>query len=76
MTNKDKQVRVVKRAGQHTVAVQMEHVHMHPLYGKRVVRNRRVLVHDPADTATLGQLVTIRPSRPHSRHKHWVIVQE
>lgn len=65
---------VIKRAGDKTVAVEVRSVRIHPLYHKRMARSRRLLAHDPTNVAAVGQAVTLRQSRPHSRRKHWTIV--
>lgn len=74
MAGKNFQGIVVKRSGNQTVAVAVRSVRIHPLYHKRMQRTRRLLAHDPSNTAVVGQKVTLRQSRPRSRHKHWVIV--
>ncbi|MBI4022356.1 MAG: 30S ribosomal protein S17 [Candidatus Andersenbacteria bacterium] len=65
---------VVRRAGDKTVVLETTAVVAHPLYSKKNVRSRRYLVHDAANKAELGQVVTVRHSRPLSARKRWIIV--
>ena len=66
---------VIRRSGDKTVAVAVARVVKHPLYQKRQVRNKTYLVHDPNNTATVGDTVVIRETRPLSARKHWIIVK-
>ena len=54
-----------------TVVVEVVRHVRHPKYGKRVRQDRRMHVHDEADTAHLGDVVEIVECRPMSRLKHW-----
>ncbi|MFH1354089.1 MAG: 30S ribosomal protein S17 [bacterium] len=64
---------VVKKSGDKTVAVSVAKERHHGLYGKKIVKTRRFLVHDPDNKAQVGDLVTIRSTRPVSARKRWVI---
>jgi len=66
---------VVKNSGDKTVAVQVEQRRRHPLYGKVVRHVHRVLAHDEANEAKVGDKVTLVESRPYSCRKHWRIVK-
>lgn len=65
---------VVRRAGDKTVVLETTAVVAHPRYSKKIVRSSRFLVHDAANLAQLGQVVTVRHIRPLSARKRWVIV--
>lgn len=65
---------VLKRSGDKTVAVVISRVEQHPVYGKRQVRNKKYLVHDPHNTAKVGDVVVIQETRPLSARKRWIIV--
>lgn len=66
---------VVRRSGEKTVMVQTTTVSRHAVYGKKTTRSKRYLVHDPDNKAVIGKQVTIKESRPISRHKRWVLVK-
>jgi small subunit ribosomal protein S17 len=58
-----------------TIAVTMERLVKHPMYGKYIRRTTKVLVHDENNEAKEGDLVAIRPCRPMSRRKAWLLVR-
>jgi len=64
---------VVSRSGDKTVVLEAIAVSRHPLYGKKVVKSRRFLVHDPENKAQVGDEIVVRQSRPLSARKRWVI---
>lgn len=67
---------VVSKSGEKTVVVQGERRERHPIYGKVVRRFKRYHVHDEANTAKVGDKVTIMETRPLSATKRWRIVPE
>jgi len=54
-----------------TVAVVVERMVRHPVYGKFLRRSTRLLAHDESNECRRGDLVTITPCRPMSRRKSW-----
>ena len=58
-----------------TVVVEVEDRVKHPLYGKVMRRTSKVKVHDEANTAGAGDLVTIMETRPLSATKRWRLVE-
>jgi len=68
------QGRVVSRAGDKTVIVNVERRVMHPLYKKFIRRSKNYAAHDEANAAKVGDVVSIRESRPYSKSKHFEIV--
>lgn len=54
-----------------TVSVVVERMERHPVYGKFVRRSTRLLAHDEANECRIGDMVTIAPCRPMSKHKAW-----
>jgi len=54
-----------------TVAVVVERMVRHPVYGKFLRRSTRLLAHDEANECRNGDLVTITPCRPLSKRKSW-----
>ncbi|MBQ9432418.1 MAG: 30S ribosomal protein S17 [Kiritimatiellae bacterium] len=65
---------VVSKSGEKTVVVQGERRERHPIYGKVVRRFKKYHVHDEANTAQVGDEVTIMETRPLSATKRWRIV--
>ncbi len=66
---------VVKSAMKDTVTVSVERYVKHPKYKKFMRRSQKFLVHNPGNTATVGQKVTIRETRPISKRKNFIIVE-
>lgn len=65
---------VVAKSGQKTIKIEVVRRVQHPLYRKQVRRTKRYLVHDPLEKAVVGQVVTVRQSRPISKTKRWTLV--
>jgi len=63
--------RVVSDRMQKTIAVEIERLVRHPTYGKFIRRTTKLLAHDENGASRQGDLVTITPCRPVSRHKSW-----
>ena len=63
--------RVVSNKMQKTIAVEIERLVKHPQYGKYIRRTTKLLAHDENGASKEGDLVTITPCRPMSRHKSW-----
>lgn len=58
-----------------TCAVQIEYMFVHPKYGKRIKRRTKFHVHDPQNTAKVGDQVEIAHCRPISKTKSWRLVK-
>lgn len=56
-----------------TIAVRVDRVVRHPLYEKYIRRSTKILAHDENNECNEGDLVVIRPSRPVSKNKSWVL---
>nr|WP_208394132.1 30S ribosomal protein S17 [Pseudochelatococcus lubricantis] len=59
-----------------TVVVKVERRFTHPLLKKTVRRTKNYHAHDEANQFKVGDTVWIEESRPLSRLKSWVVVQE
>lgn len=57
-----------------TIVVRVERKTMHPKYNKFVTKSKKYHVHDEAEKASLGNLVTIVESKPYSKLKRWELV--
>lgn len=67
---------VVRKSGNKTVAVRVVRKRQHPRYGKTVQSAKNYLVHDPRESIGVGQVITIRETRPLSARKRWIVVYD
>ena len=67
--------RVVSSKMQKTIAVEIERLVRHPAYGKYIRRTTKLLAHDENGACREGDVVTITPCRPVSRHKSWRLLE-
>jgi small subunit ribosomal protein S17 len=65
--------KVVSTKMQKTIAVEIERLIRHGLYGKYIRRTTKLLAHDEEGTAKQGDTVVIVPCRPMSRRKSWKV---
>ena len=73
----DRKVRkgvVVSKMGVKSVVVEVSRRERHPVFGKVITRTKKFHAHDEADTAKVGDQVTIMETRPLSATKRWRIV--
>ena len=63
--------RVVSTKMQKTIAVEIERLIRHGMYGKFIRRTTKLLAHDEAGESKEGDTVEITPCRPLSRRKSW-----
>ncbi len=67
--------RVVSTKMQKTVAVEIERLVKHDVYGKFIRRTTKLLAHDEKGESHEGDLVKIAPCRPMSRRKSWQLIE-
>ena len=67
---------VVSKMGLKSVNVEVSYREKHPVYGKIITRTKNYQAHDEADTAKVGDNVTIMETRPLSATKRWRIVSK
>lgn len=65
---------VVSDKASKTIVVRVNRRTMHPKYSKFVTKSKKYHAHDENEQATIGNVVTIIESRPHSRLKRWELV--
>jgi small subunit ribosomal protein S17 len=65
---------VVKAAMKDTATVAVNRYVKHPKYKKFQTRTKKYLVHDPGNTAKVGDKVTIVACRPLSKNKHFKLL--
>ena len=63
--------RVVSTKMQKTIAVEIERLVRHAMYGKFIRRTTKLLAHDENSESKEGDTVEITPCRPLSRRKSW-----
>ena len=58
-----------------TVVVEVEHLKQHPKYLRRIRVHERYKAHDEGNTHHMGERVTIEESKPLSKDKRWIVVE-
>ncbi len=79
MTETAKNVRttsgkVVSNKMDKSITVLIERRVKHPIYGKYVKRSTKLHAHDENNACNIGDVVTIKESRPISKTKTWELV--
>ena len=67
--------KVVSDKMEKSIVVLFERQVQHPLYGKLIRRSTKLHAHDENNTAKIGDVVTIKESRPISKTKSWTLVE-
>jgi small subunit ribosomal protein S17 len=67
--------RVVSNKMDKTVAVAVERVVKHPMFGKFMRRTTKLLAHDEANACREGDVVSIVECRPMSKRKAWRVAE-
>ena len=67
--------RVVSDKMDKSITVLIERRVKHPIYGKYVKRSTKLHAHDETNQCRIGDLVTIRETRPVSKTKSWALVE-
>jgi small subunit ribosomal protein S17 len=58
-----------------TITVSIERLVKHAMYGKYIRRTTKLLAHDETNECKEGDTVSIKPCRPMSRRKSWMLVR-
>jgi len=58
-----------------TIIVQVEYKVKHELYGKYLKRFSKMYAHDEENTCRIGDIVSIKQTRPLSKTKRWALVE-
>lgn len=66
---------VVKAAMKDTVTVSVDRYVKHPKYKKFMRLSKKYLVHNPGNTAAVGDRVVIKETKPMSKLKHFVLTE-
>ncbi|MEZ5435218.1 MAG: 30S ribosomal protein S17 [Pseudomonadales bacterium] len=80
MTNKEqtartKTGRVVSNKMDKTITVLIERRVKHELYGKYLVKSSKLKAHDENNECAIGDIVTVKETRPLSKDKTWALVK-
>ena len=59
---------------QKTVVVKVERTFKHPMYKKYIKRSKKYHAHDESDALKVGDKVYIEETRPVSKLKTWVVI--
>ena len=66
---------VVSNKGNKTVVVKVERRIMDPVYKKFIRRSKNYHAHDESNSRKEGEVVSIQESKPISKLKRWVVVE-
>ena len=64
---------VISDKGDKTITIRVERQVKHPIYGKYIRRSSKLRAHDENNECNVGDLVTVRASRPYSKSKAFVL---
>jgi small subunit ribosomal protein S17 len=67
--------RVVSDKMNKTITVLVERRVKHPIYGKYLTKSSKLKAHDEGNECKVGDLVTIKETRPLSKSKTWAVVK-
>ena len=67
---------VTSNKGNKTITVKVERKVKHPLYGKVIKRATKVHAHDENNSASIGDVVSVKECRPLSKTKTWTLVSD
>ena len=66
--------RVVSNKMDKTITVMVERRVKHPVYGKYLTRSSKLHAHDGENECNVGDLVTVKETRPVSKTKTWAVL--
>ncbi|MEH6725550.1 MAG: 30S ribosomal protein S17 [Hyphomicrobiales bacterium] len=66
---------VVSDKSDKTVVVKVERRFTHPLLKKTVRRSKKYKAHDETNQRKIGELVSIEETKPISKDKSWIVVE-
>ena len=66
---------VIRNQMDKTLVVKVDRRIRHKLYGKEIVRFKKLFVHDEKNEAKVGDVVRIMETRPLSKLKRWRLVE-
>jgi small subunit ribosomal protein S17 len=57
-----------------SITIEVERIVAHPVYGKFIKRTTKLMVHDEGNSCVEGDIVVVRPCRPRSKNKTWILL--
>ncbi len=66
---------VVSNKGNKTIVVKVERRIMDPVYKKFIRRSKNYHAHDESNSRKEGEVVSIQESKPISKLKRWIVVE-
>jgi len=66
---------VVSNKMDKSIVVAIKRKVKHPIYGKFVLRTKKLMAHDEENTCNVGDIVRISETRPLSKNKTWRLVE-
>lgn len=74
MSGRILQVKVIGKAGDKTVVGLHTFLKKHPIYEKYVKKQKKYMIHDENNMTKVGDEIKIMESKPLSKKKSWVVV--
>jgi len=68
--------KVISLKSSKTAKVELVFTEIHPKYHKPVKRKKMILAHNEEKSLQLGDLVTIKSSRPYSATKRFLVIKK
>ena len=65
---------ICSAANKNTVVVEVERTFKHPMYKKYIKRSKKYHAHDESDALKVGDKVFIEETKPISKLKTWVVI--
>ena len=63
-----------KAKNKNTVVVEVERTFKHPMYKKYIKRSKKYHAHDDTDLLKVGDKVSIEETKPISKLKTWIVI--
>ena len=67
---------ICKASNKKTVVVEVERTFKHPMYKKYIKRSKKYHAHDESDALKVGDKVYIEETKPVSKLKTWVVIND
>jgi len=58
-----------------SISIKVERKFRHPIYGKFIMKTKKLMAHDEKNECQIGDVVRIMETRPLSKNKSWRLVE-
>ena len=58
-----------------SISIKVERKFRHPIYGKFIMKTKKLMAHDEKNECQIGDIVRIMETRPLSKNKSWRLVE-